>query len=354
MKSHALNSAYYPLAASLMLSCAFSACSSDTARHPSLVEGPGGASNSSAGAGFAGRASSNVDEAGAGGDSRGLGGNQNAGGDGGDGEAPALELGGSAPMASPAVCPQMATWAMPSSLDGVSSSAAETLLSITLDELDLAFLRAGTLYVAHRASRSAAFAVTPVVPASGWSAANGASLSADGKRLILVSDPAQNKLGELTRGTRDQPFSSAVDESAFASINSDALYTGKVYASPVVSGRDDQLIFNSAYLGSASTVVYSTRSGDAAWSSPRQLQTKVLDGGAHGRRLPTGLSADQRTLFYFNEEALQEEARWRSADLASSPLYDVVSLGMRRGAAPNAACDHLYSGAEGDVVVETE
>jgi len=81
---------------------------------------------------------------------------------------------------------------------------------------------------------------------------------------------------------------------------------------------------------------------------------KVLDGAASARRLPTGLSADQRTLFYFNEETMQEEGRWRAANAASSPLYDVVSLGLRRGAAPNSACDRLYSGTNGDVVVEKD
>ena len=100
--------------------------------------------------------------------------------------------------------------------------------------------------------------------------------------------------------------------------------------------------------------MYSTRTGVATWSAPLQLQVKLLDGGATTRRLPTGLSADQRTLFYFNEETMSEEGRWRAANSASSPLYDLVSLGMRRGAAPNTACDHLYSGANGDVVVERD
>jgi hypothetical protein len=243
---------------------------------------------------------------------------------------------------------------MPSPLAGVSTSAAETLLSITLDELDVAFLRTGVLYVGHRANQSATFESAAVTLPSGWSASNGASLSADGKRLILVSELHPNKLGELTRSSRDQPFSANIDEAAFASINADAVYTGKVYAFPVVSGRDDQLIFNSAYPGSSSTVVYSTRTGNATWSTPEQLQTNLLDGGADARRLPTGLSADQRTLFYFNEETAQEEARFRPADSASSPLYDVLNLGTRRGAAPNARCDHLYSSTAGDVVVEVE
>ncbi len=349
------------LAACVVLSCAFSACSSDSTQHPSLVDDPGGNSNANAGSiSSAGHAGSHASDAGAGGAT--VGGNGNATGDGGEGAEPPLQVGGSAPMAGPATCSETAKWATAAGVDGVSTAASETLLSVTLDELDLAFLRADVLYVAHRSSPSAAFStLIPVPLPAGWSAAQGASLSADGKRLILVSDPDQKKLGELTRTARDQAFSADVSEDAFAGVNDDAVYTGRIYASPVVSGGDDQLIFNSgakeADAGATeaeSTVVYSTRTGGGAWSAPRQLQVKVLDGASGARRLPTGLSADQRTLFYFNEETMQEEGRWRASNSASSPLYDVISLGMRRGAAPNTACDHLYSGANGDVVVEKD
>ena len=346
------------LLACASLSCAFNACSSDSGGHPSLVEDPSGGGDSATGsAGSAGHAGSHVGEAGVAGDDIGVGGD-NVGGDAG---SPPLATAGAPPVVGPAACSEKATWGTPSALDAVSTAAEETLLSVTLDELDLAFSRGGALYVAHRANSGSAFgALVPIVLPAGWSAKQGAGLSADGKRLVLVSDD-QKKLAELTRATRDQPFSGGVDESAFTAVNQDAVYTGKVYASPVVSGRDDQLIYNSAladlsapYTYVSSTVVYSTRAGSSAWSAPRQLQVKVLDGAAAARRLPTGLSADQRTLFYFNEETMQEEGRWRAANSASSPLYDVVSLGMRRGAAPNSACDRLYSGANGDVVVEKD
>ncbi|MET0791428.1 MAG: hypothetical protein ABW061_07895, partial [Polyangiaceae bacterium] len=72
------------------------------------------------------------------------------------------------------------------------------------------------------------------------------------------------------------------------------------------------------------------------------------------RRLPNSLSADALTLFYFNEESMQEEARWRDTTVPSSLLYDMQSLGERRGATPNAACDRLYSALDGDVVAEKD
>jgi hypothetical protein len=242
-----------------------------------------------------------------------------------------------------------------SDVASVSSAADEVLLSMTPDELDLAFLRGGMLYVAHRAAASAAFAVgSPVAIPAGWSASQGAGLSPDGKRLLLVSDPDQKKLGELSRASRDDAFAGAVDETAFQAVNDDAVYTGKLYAFPVVSSGDNQLFFNSAFPMGASTVVVATRSGSAAWKAPVQLTSKLLDGGATTRRLPSGVSADARTLFYFNEESMAEEARFRDTASVASPLYDMVSLGARRGATPNSACDRLYSSATGDVVVEKD
>jgi len=67
-----------------------------------------------------------------------------------------------------------------------------------------------------------------------------------------------------------------------------------------------------------------------------------------------GLSTDGRTLFYFNEESGTEEARWRATNSVTSALYDMRSLGARRGAAANSACNRLYSETNGDIVVEKD
>jgi hypothetical protein len=327
-----------------------SACSSD-ADHPAGISSGGDEqagsahAGASANAGSAGRAGHPSTDGGEGGTS--------AGGSGGDaGEA---DVGPGRPPIPPSACSETAKWSGASNIDPVSSAAPEALLSVTADELDLAFLRGTALYVAHRAQASAAFSIgSPIAIPSGWSAAQGAGLSPDGKRLVLVSDPDQRKLGELTRASRDAVFGSEVDETAFAGVNSDAIYTGKLYAYPIVSPGDGQLFFNSSFPMGSSTVVVSTRSGADAWGAPVKLTTLVLDGAVNARRLPSGVSADERTLFYFNEESMLEEARFRDTSSSTSPLYDMVSLGARRGATPNTACNRLYSSSTGDVVVEKD
>jgi len=339
------------------------ACSTETTR-PSLVSAggqpsDGGRSGSTAESGSADVAGASGEEAGdsgAAGDGAGNHGGSGSGSDGGSGGTPA-EVGGSGgvPDIVPAACDPQATWSAPASVTGVSSAGNETLLALTPDELDLAFLRDGALYVAHRTKAEADFAIgSALVLPVGWSAAHGASLSADGTRLLVVSDPDQKKLGEWTRPNRLAAFSGAIDTSAFAAVNQDAVFTGRVYASPTLSAAGDQLFYNSAFLDADSTIVVSTRTGTGTWSAPRTLSGGVFDGDPGERRLPTGVSQDGRTLFYFNEETAKQEARWRASNSVDSPLYDMLSLGARRGATPNFACNRLYSESNSDVVVEKD
>jgi hypothetical protein len=347
---------------SLLVSCAalcaaVGACSSDD-KHPSLIAAGGSAPSNGGHAG----STAGGPEPGEGGSvpdtntDGGEGGAYPSGGSGGLVDADGGQIGTGEPPVEPSACSDKAVWSGASNVDAVSSAASETLLSVTADELDLAFLRGGALYVAHRAQSSATFSIgAPVAIPTGWSAAQGAALSADGRRLLLVSDPDQKKLGEMTRSSRGAAFAGSVDESAFAAVNEDAVYTGRLYASPAVSPTDQQLFFNSSFPGGASTVVVSTATVDAGWSTPLQLTPLLLDGdSAAERRLPSAISVDQRTLFYFNEQTMTEEARFREAPNRTSPPYDLVSLGMRRGATPNTACDRLYSASGGDVVVEKD
>ena len=341
----------YCLPLSLIVSLSGPACSSSSP-HPSLIASDGGSgdgySGGSAGAGLSG----GNDNAGAGGDA---GDTALAEGGASDAGYPGDGAAGRPVQPGPSLCGQSATWSAAASVDGVSAGGTASLLSVTADELDLAFRRGDALYVAHRSSLSAAFIVgSPIAIPAGWSAAQGAALSSDGKRLVLVSDPDQKKLGELTRSTRGQAFAGAVDESAFSTVNQNAIYTGKIYASPVVSTGDDRLYFNAGFPDAVSTIVVSTRTPGTQWAAPITLTPLLFDGGVGQRRLPTGISADERTLFYFNEESSHEEARFRASSALTSALYDMLSLGKRRGATPNSGCDRLYSESDGDVVVEKD
>jgi hypothetical protein len=322
-----------------------SECGSNEQRPPSLVGVGGQAGNEDSDPAVAGAKGGAEGPAGAAGQS--AEGGTNAGG---SADEPATS---DPPVIEPASCDLNATWKSPTPALDLSGAGSEVLLSLTPDELDLALLRGDALYVAHRARVSLAFELgSPISVPSGWTATHGAALSPDGKRMILVSAPDQRQLGELTRASRSAAFSGPIDVSSFVDLNQDSDFTGRIYASPTLSAGDDQLFFNSA-LQQTSTVVVSSRTA-SGWSRARRLVTSELDSSNGKRRLPTGVSADARTLFYFNEESAEEEARWRNSTLDDTPLYDMRSLGARRGATANFACDRLYSVANGRLVVETE
>ena len=317
------------------------ACSSDSNNHPSGVE-TGGAGAS---AGFAG-----TNAGGSGGS--GAGDASSSAGDAGDSAETQSDAGPGRPAPGAPTCSETAAWSGAAEVSSVSSAADEALLSMTPDELDLAFLRADAVYVAHRVAATASFTVIGAVAIpAGWSVAQGAALSADGKRLIVVSSD-QTQLGELTRASRGGAFSGPVDQSAFAIVNQASMYSGNIFASPALSPDDLQLFLNSASPGGTSTVVASSRAAGQPWSAPTRV-IAALDGN-QARRLPSSVSADARTLFYFNEATMKEEARWRDEPKLTSPLYDMVDLGMRRGAQPNAACNRLYSQSAGNIVMEQD
>jgi hypothetical protein len=331
----------------LALDC-ISACSSASDDHPPGIVGGGG---TSAAAGRPGTSGSGNGASGGGAEAGDT--SSSAAGDSAAGQTSegASDAGTGRPPPGAAVCSETAHWAGAVKVQVVSTAATELLLSLTPDELDLAFVRGGNSYVAHRAAATGSFSAgTPIPIPAGWSTAQGAALSADGKRLLVISSD-QTALGEMTRLDRTSSFSNTVDQSAFSIVNQSTTYSGNIYAAPVLAPDDQQLFLSSVAPGGASTVVAATRSPGQAWTAPERV-IAALDGTANARRLPTGLSADARTLFYFNEQTMREEARWRDEPKLDSPLYDMVDLGTRRGAQPNAACDHLYSVAAGDVIVE--
>ncbi len=352
MSMHQLRHAPFSWLALLGACASYLACSSDSKDHPPALEtggtsatvaGVAGSGGKSAGSGNAGEAAV---EAGA-----------SSGGTGGTGDAGAppfeSDAGPGRPTPSDPACSETATWSGSTALTGIAVDATQNI-ALTPDELDLAFVHGGALYVAHRAQASESFIVGAAVALpSAWTMLHGFALSSDGKRLVLIND-AQTALGELTRGARDAAFAPSIDESAFAIVNQASTYSGNVFSSPVLSADDEQLFLASAAPGGASTVVAAARTGaGAVWSTPTRIGSE-LDGPSGGQRLPTGISADARTLFYFNEETMKEEARWRDEPTLGSPLYDIVDLGTRRGATPNTACNRLYSVAAGSVVLESD
>jgi len=355
------------LSATLALAAA---CSSGSDAHAPAISG-GGASNARAGdAGQSSGGDTQVGGRASGGksntsDEAGQGGIGNAAG--ASGEAGAFGEGGAAGLepgvvvvVPPSACSESAKWKAPSPLTGIAGNGEERLLSITADELDILFVRDGSVLLAHRTKASGDFGATSEVSVpAGYDVVAGAALSPDGKELVLVAKTGQ-AFAALTRASRSATFSAAADESPFYAINQRAIQTMEHYAAPVLAPNGESLVYTGftpepeqGFPEGVEGVsrVYESRWVSGSWQMPESISEGFFDGTTAARPLASGLSSDSRTLFYFDEGTMKQAARFR--DRPDAPLNVLIDLGHREGAVPNAGCDTLYYTADGDVVTET-
>jgi hypothetical protein len=90
--------------------------------------------------------------------------------------------------------------------------------------------------------------------------------------------------------------------------------------------------------------------GKAAWAVGVELRvTELASTDATHRRRPTGASADDLTLFFFDEVAGVQRAAWR--DTPSAMFSQFADIAVAPEAAPNLDCADLYFQGTGGVFV---
>jgi WD40-like Beta Propeller Repeat len=350
------------LGVSLVVAAACSSGSDEHAPPPvsdggASTAGAGGAHQSTAGnAGTSGRPAGGKSSVS---DDAGQGGTTSEGGAIGQGGEAGLEP-GMVVVVPPSACSETAKWKSPGPLTGISGAGVERLLSITADELDVLFVRDGSVLLAHRNKANADFGTaTAVMIPPDYDTTAGAALSADGKTLLLVAKSGQ-AFASLTRASRTAAFSATADDSAFYGLNQRAIQTMEHYAAPVLSPDGKSLVYTGftpepeqGFPAGVEGVarVYESLWANKAWQMPESISDGFFNGTTAGRPLPSGLSSDSRTLFYFDEKTMTQAARFR--DRPDAPLNLEVDLGGREGAMPNAGCDVLYYTSDGDVISET-
>jgi hypothetical protein len=329
------------------------ACSSGSDSHPAPISTGGSSDTSDGGAAGSHRlptgSGGSSGTAGAESNSAGAAGEEASGGAGGEGGALPP---GTIVVVTPAACSEMPAWIGPTTLNGISTGAIESLLSITADELDIAFLRGGALYLAHRDAAAMDFAdASAVTVPAGYDPSVGAALSGDGKTLVLVASNGQG-FGALSRDSRTTAFGASADTTAFLALNARSQQTLEQYAAPVLAPNGSSFIFAASTTQGTGAVVYESLLTDGVWDMPTNISMEAgFDGGPW---LPTALSADSRTLFYFDKGANEEIARFRDRGEPNAPFYDKVALPGLQGAAPNAKCDRVYYSSAGNVLTEAD
>jgi hypothetical protein len=184
---------------------------------------------------------------------------------------------------------------------------------------------------------------------SGTFADDRVALSPDGLRLVAV-DADRQGFSELTRPARTGAGNTFGAPSPGGYVNFDAagtLASGQSFGDPVL-GASDTTFYYSVYGGGQSATIYRAArllAGDT-WPLGAPLSGAPLDAVGTARRRPTAISADDQTLFFWDEVAGLERAGW--IDRGTGVFDNFVDLGSRAGAAPNAACDRLYYTAPAD------
>jgi hypothetical protein len=326
----------------LVLPPLFSACSSDEAPpFPARASGGSdgearggaparGGESTRGGVGLdAGR--SGAGEAGAPSDAGGSAANAGEGGAaGGAGPAPSV----------PPVCAPSARFGAAQRL-AISTAGDDELGSITPDELTIAWVAENKAYVADRTVADAAFG-EPIPVQGGSDYFARVATSPDGLQLVGVRIDGAS-FGLLTRTARGRAFDGAPDESGFGSLYSAELarYSEGPFADPLFDATGRRLLYSALDPesdGVATIYESNFTAGSLPWGVAVQGPLLFAVDGAFRR--PSGLSSDARTLFYWDEVTMEARAAWRpSRDRA---FASSESLGDRRGAAPNAACDRIY------------
>jgi hypothetical protein len=278
-------------------------------------------------------------------------------GAGGDGS---VDGGADAPFVPDAsICSPKTTWAAGTLVPNVSTAQADRFGSVTPDELTIAWMNtAGTVLYADRATTTDPFGAPMTL--TGTIALDRVALSADGLTLIVVRSD-RLIFAQVTRTARGTAFGTTLDTKPFASL--DPLSSGiedggdaggGSFADPVLSS-DGHFLYYSVLGGSATTMAESYRSGAPPWTNPfakgRILTTAELTGVSNKLRRPTGLSPDNRTLFYWDEVDGVEKMGFRDdAILAGHNGYTVfVNVGAYAGAQPTTTCNRIYFDGPGSV-----
>lgn len=325
----------------VVLGAGHAACSSDDDRPAPAGTGGGSAGKSNNAGGKNGASEGGGDSQAAGGSEQGLGG---AGVGGEDpfghlgGLGPVNGAGGGAPEA--ALCDVTTTWGNPQPLAGIGGDGNDLLLAMTHDELTIVFRTEAGLWVADRSSASADFGapVVQTLPA-GYTELSGVGLSADGLRMVIVNDVG---FGEVTRSSRQGAFGTTPSTARFDSLNYDANQFGAYLMWPVLA-KDDQSLYFVRQIGDESLAYHAV--GDALFAVPEMSEDMVTLGGTgDDLKLTVSVSADERTLFIFDEALDHVSGLWSSAP--GAPFTELAEFPGLHSVFSNDACTRLYGTLE--------
>ena len=273
----------------------------------------------------------------------------------GDSASDAGDSSSDAPFDAAPVCTTSMTWKAGTALS-ISTSQADLFGAITPDELTIAWMNAaGSGLYADRSKASDPFGAPQTLTAG--VALGRVALSSDGLALIVVLAD-RSALAQTTRSARGAAFSTTLDKAPFASldplpteIDAGSSPPHGSFADPMLS-PDGQFLYYSQYGVSTLTMCESYRkSGDTSpWGQGRNLlESQLAAPNTSGTRMiPSGMSSDDLTLFYWDGVAQTERVAFRDSALTNNTYKQFVTLGAAyQYAAPTGSCGRIYFSSPG-------
>jgi hypothetical protein len=237
--------------------------------------------------------------------------------------------GGAPPNPAPR-CSRDVTWSW-QPLTGLDTAEDERLLAMTHDGATLVFARDAQLFVRDDGEESS------VPLPAGYTHTSGVAVTPDGLSLVIVADGGLG-FAQVSRSSRGASFGAEPSTAPFAYINDARVTSGDILSWPTLSA-DGESLYYTARKGPSVANVWRARGAqlfmDARRQDPVTLGTE--DGKA---KLVVSVSADERTLFVFDEALGHVTGLWSATPAAE--FTGAVQFEGLESVFSNLACDELY------------
>jgi hypothetical protein len=283
----------------------------------------------------------------------------------GDGAAVQVQPGSDAAMAEP-VCSLTTTWSTPSSVPGLPAFPTQPLVTMTSDELTVAWVldtgNGGSVFVADRSSPDVPFgspnalatvtgndlttgdAASAPAPDGGQTGASSLAfdrvgLRADGLTLMGVTASAAQMV-QYIRNQRGSAFSSLALPTRYESLGN-VLMAGEHLGDPVLSADGDDLVYSRYGLSPTVSIYESFQNGTNPWPPGSQQLGAPLAMTQGARMRPTCLSVDRLTLFFWDDVTNTAYGVFRNG-VMDQFTSSAKAYGSFFSVQANARCSRLY------------
>ncbi len=242
-----------------------------------------------------------------------------------------------------ALCNPTLGWPMVARVPSIASMGFDRFGAVSSSGRTVAWSTStGGVFVADRASPSAAFAAPVAINPGSVSIGQGRVALADSGLKLIVPRADGRTFVSFVRASVGAPWGNPL-ANEFANFESATGELGGSLSEPVVSA-DNLSLFYVIVLGAGSGPLLYESQWNApmrAWDPGNPLpnpEFAIID--ANHLRRPTGASADRRTLFFFDEVSGKQRAAWRNDP--SAPFGTFVDVPQTPEAAPDENCETLY------------